>query len=293
MPDDDVLLGAPEGGQLEGQPTAPVAEPEPDEGVPADVEVRDGRVDASVIARVRKETRDKAERRIRDQEVEPLRRQAQDMEALKRQNEELLRLFQQQQQPTPAEPTSMEARISDEEAMAEARDLDLYDPQTHQPDVARAKRIIARRRQELEQVADMAARRHVAPVTQQTAAATSRQNFAQMALARDHEGRAWVDAKELAQVWAQLPTELTAVPEVAELVLDSVIGKGTRTRARGRVAAPGREPTFSEPAGGRGAGAFALGDVERKMARAAGITDKQYEETAKGFQPGGPNVIGE
>ena len=278
--------------------TPPVGEPPEaavvaDDAVPEGVEVKDGRVDASVLAQVRRETREKAERRVREQEVEPLKRQSEDIAELKRQNQELYDYLRAQQAgPAPA-PQPMDARISDEEALAEARDLELFDPQTQQPDIARAKRIIARRRLESEQTAAAVAQRFLAPVTQESLKQAAVQQFVITASLRDPDNKPLVDPEELAKVWAGVPAEVTAHPAGARTVLENVVGRAALARLQGRVASPEREPAFSEPAGGRPTAPFAMGEQEKKMARAAGLTDKQYMDGAKGFNPTGPNVIGE
>lgn len=280
---------------IESQPIQqePVVEdPEP-EGV---VEHQGRRmVDVSVLAAERRRVRDATERAIREREIAPLQQKAQDADRLRdalaqaqpyldhlRQHPELLQ---------PPKPTQLEEQIGDDEAAAEARDLELYDSRTGQPDLGRAKRIIARRRQETQTAAHQAAQAAVGPITSQTAQSASRDNFVTMATQRDVNNQPLVDPKTLAEMWASLPPELTAHREVGELVLNAAIGKSLR--AGRRVARPERDPLVSEAAGGRVGQSYQMDHMAKQIAKHAGISDKQFQESGKGYQPGMTNVLGD
>lgn len=275
-------------------------EPEPaqaaDDAEPESVVEHQGRrmVDVSVLAAERKRVREATERAIREKELTPLQQKAQEADQLRAALAEvrpILEAVKQHGLPKAPEPTPLEQQITDDEASAEARDLELYDARTGQPDVARARRIIARRRTDMQSAAQQAAQAAVGPITSQTAQQTSRHNFVQMATRRDAQNQPLVDPKVLAELWAQLPAELTAHPEVGELILDAAIGKSVRTT--GRVQRPAREPLISEPSGGRTGPAYQMNRLAQSIAREAGMTDKQFSEAAKAYQPGASNTLGD
>jgi len=177
--------------------------------------------------------------------------------------------------------------VSDEEAIAEARELELDDARTGQPDVERAKRIIARRRADVTSAAQQAAQAAVGPITSATAQDRSRQNFISMA----QQNRETVDPRALAEMWAQLPHELTAHPEVAELIRDAAIGKTIRTK--GHVPRAERAPVFTEPAGGRTGPTYEMDRMATSLAKNAGISQADFKKSASSYTPGASNVLGD
>lgn len=255
-------------------------------------------VDVSVLAAERKRIREATEKAVREslaREHEPIKQKADEAERLRQALSEaqpyvehLRRHPELLQAP---KPTPLEEQISDEEAIAEARDLELYNQQTGQPDVARAKRIIARRRQDAQAAAQQAAQAALGPITSQTAQQASRQNFVSMATRRDADNQPLVDAKTLAEFWAQLPPELTQHQEVGELILDAAIGKAYRTK--GRVQAPQRAPVVSEPAGGRSGPQYEMDRMAKNLAQHAGISNKTFSDSAKKYVPGEVNILGD
>lgn len=278
----------------------PVVEAEP-EADPADVIEHNGvkywkqGAAATIIAVERKRAREVTEKSLREKEIEPLMQKAAEADHLRQALaeaqpyvEHLRRHPELLQAP---KPTPLEEQISDEEAAAEARDLELYNQQTGQPDVARAKRIIARRRTETQAAAQQAAQAAIGPLTSQSAQQVSRQNFVSMATRRDAQNQPLVDAKVLAEFWAQLPPELTQHPEVGELILDAAIGKSYRTK--GRVQAPERPPVVSEPAGGRSGPRYEMDRMAKNLAQHAGMSDKAFTERAKTYVPGEVNILGD
>lgn len=295
MPDEDLSQAI----SLEDPPAPEPGEPgavavaEDDDAEPEGaVEVSPGRrmVDVSVVAAERKRAREAAMRQVREKELTPLQEKANRADALQealnaarpyvdlvKQHPELLR------QP---DPVPYEDQIGDDEAAQEARDLQLYDSQS-QLDLKTAKKIIARRRTEAYQVGQQAIQEAMAPLQQSTAEAASRNNFAQMAQMRDPNGNPLVDPRILAEEWVQLPVELTANPQAAEVVLERAIGKSHRRGTR--IAPAKREPMFSEAPGGRGAASVVLTDLDRKL----GLTEKDLKSAAGTFVPGGISQIGE
>lgn len=302
-PDAVSLEDAPAGAQIESQPIAqPTADatPEAEDAEPDGVvEVAPGKrmVDVSIVAAERRRARETAERR-KDQEYEPLKQAAAERDQLRAALAEVRPIIEQvRQRPEllqPPKPTPIEEQISDEDATQEARDLELY-RSDGQPDIVRAKRIIARRYKEASHAARQATEAVVGPITSHTAQQASRQNLERLALQRDPDGEPvlgrLVDPQTLAKLWAQLPPEMTQHPEVAEIVLDAAIGQSVRKG--GRVARPERGPVISEPAGGRGGPAWTPNDTAKKIAREAGLSDKDLAASAKTYVPGGINVIGD
>jgi hypothetical protein len=74
-------------------------------------------------------------------------------------------------------------------------------------------------------------------------------------------------------------------------VLNAAIGKSVRTT--GRVARPERAPVISEPAGGRSGPQWQMDRMAKQIAQHAGISDKAFTESAKGYQPGATNILGD
>ncbi len=130
----------------------------------------------------------------------------------------------------------------------------------------------------------------VAPVMRTTADAASKQNFVWAASQVDADGQALVDPQQLASVWATFPPELSANPEVAKVILKATLGEAVMTR-KPKARGLDREPSFSEPPGGRGQGAYTISNVEKKVAAASGINTADWEKRAKGYQPGQPNSL--
>jgi hypothetical protein len=283
---------------LESQPiTQPPAEPEGhEEPEPEGVVEHQGQrmVPVSVLAAERKRVRETTAAAVREKELTPLQAKAQEADRLRAALDEVRPIIDHVRQhglPAPPKPSTIEQQISEEEAAAEARDLELYDARTGQPDVARARRIIARRRQETQSAANQAAQAAIGPITSQTAQSASKQNFVNMAMQRDANDQPLVDAKVLAELWAALPAELTAHPEVGDLVLNAAIGKSIRTT--GRVARPERGPIVSEPSGGRAAPTWQMDRMAKNIAQQAGISEKAFSEAGKTYRPGDVNVIGD
>lgn len=280
--------------QQQAEPDAQQAAP--DDAEPEGVQEVAGQrmVPVSVLAAERKRAREAGANHVRQNELTPLQQAAQERDQLRAVLNELRPIVEDVRRhgiAKPPAPSRAEDSVSDEEAAAEARDLELYDAKTGQPDVARAKRIIARRRQDVTSAAQQAAQAAVGPITSQTAQSQSRQNFVQFATRRDGNDQPLVDPKELAQMWASLPPELTAHPEVGELLLDAAIGKTVRTK--GHVQRPERAPVHSEPSGGRSGPQFEMDRMAKSLAKNAGISDKDFTATAKTFQPGNTNVLGD
>ena len=252
-------------------------------------------VDVSVLAAERRRVREATERTFREKELGPLQAKAAEADQLRAALNELRPIVEQvRRNPDllkPPKPTTAEEQVTDDEAAAEARDLELYNAQTGQPDIGRAKRIIARRRQEAQSAAQQAAQAAIGPITSQGAQSASRQNFVSMATRRDAHDQPLVDPKALAEIWASLPAELTQHAEVGELLLDAAIGKTVRGGAR--VPRADRAPIVSEPAGGRNGPSYQMDRMAKQIANHAGMSEKAFTDAAKTFRPDTVNIIGD
>lgn len=287
MPLDDLQGAQP----LENAPVETPPVEEHDEGEPeGTVEVQGRRmVDVGVVAAERKRAREAAEKKIRESEVAPLKAQAdraaQLEQALNAAKPYVDFLQARPELMKPQAPTPEEDRISEDEAATFARDYELFAP-TGQPDIARAKKILARESRKTSEAARLAAQEAVAPVRQTAAEQASRANFAQMAQRVNEQGEPLVDPKVLAEEWVALAPELTADSRVAQVVLEKAIGKMILSGQRPQK--PQRAPVFTESPGGRQAGA-GLTDLDKKL----GFSEKELKTLTTGFVPGGVSVIGE
>jgi hypothetical protein len=192
----------------------------------------------------------------------------------------------------PPKPLPPEAEtVNDDEAERYARHYELYTKDGL--DIGRAKRIIADNRSEMKRVAKQAADEAVGPVQEQTAKSGAREQFVRVAMAVDGQGQRVLDddgVKILAQKFAQMPPQLASLPEVADLMLNAAIGETVRTGKK-RVAAPSKEPVFSESPGGQRGTGYTISNIEKKVADSRGISHGDWEKAAKTYQPGQPNRL--
>ena len=269
-------------------PPPPVSEPEPD-GV---IDVQGKKmvpVDALVAERERARTT--TEQRLH-KEYEGIKAKAAkadqleaDMQLLQPQIEHLRKHPELLQEP--ARPDVPD--VSDEDAEKHARRYGLYTPTGL--DLPLAKQMIADHRADTRRIATEAAHEAIQPYARTTATAQSRQNFAWAASQKTPDGRPVVDATQLATLWATFPPELTANPEVAKVVLRAALGESVLSNTR--PAAPDHEPLFTERPGGGKAGDYQISPLERRVAQIAGMTEKQYSDRAKTYQPDAVNVLGD
>ena len=274
-------------------PEASATEPEPQEpALEGVVEVQGQKlVPVSAVIAERDRARTSTEKRIRE-EYEPVKAKAAqadqlaaDLGVLQPYIDHLRRHPELMQQPAQPDVPS----VSDQDAEQFARQYELYTPTGL--DTGRAKKIIANQREDMAKVARSAAQEAVAPMIHGNATQQARQNFLWAASQRAADGTPLVDANELAQEWANMPPELAANPEVAQVLLDRVIGRALRSGKR--VTRPDSEPTFSEPAGGRGSGDYKISPMEQRMARATGVSEKDWAKSAKEYQPDSVNILGD
>lgn len=284
MPDEEIPQGT-----LESPPTNQPDDHEPEGTV--DVQGKKMVPVAALVAERERATK-KTEEKLRA-EFEPTRHKAAqadqlaaDLEAARpylehiQQHPEILQTQSQRQEP----------QISDDEAEKVARDYELYT--ANGLDLPRARRILAKQRTEITFAAQEAARQVIQPVLQGNATQAARQNFIWAATQKGPDGHPLVDPTLLANVWARVPPELAQHQEVARHLLQTAIGEAAMSGHR-RPAAPTHDPTFTEaPGGGRG-GHYQISDIERKVARTAGINEKDWTSRAQAYRPDAVNVLGD
>lgn len=270
----------------------PVADPEP-EGI-IEIPASEGKqkvVPVAVLTAERDRIR-KAEGEKHAKELEPLKAKAAvadqlaaDLQALQPQLEHLKR---HPELLKADEPPAVQA-VSDDEAESFAREYELYTATGL--NVPKAKQLIAKQRAEVARVARDAAAEAIKPLAASTALDRSKANFTAAYYAKDTTGRPLVDPQILAEQWRLVPAELSQNPEVAQLILDRAIGIAHRM-GKQQPAAQEPEPIFSEAPGGRGT-SYQMSDMERKVAAASGVGDKDWTKAAATYKPGQMNVIGD
>ena len=208
--------------------------------------------------------------------------------AERRHRQDLERELATTQTPPPPPATPEAAEVPDEDAERFARRYELYTAQGL--DLVRAKQMIADNRADMRRVAAEAVEQAITPVRADHAKQGAREQFLRVASRAVHEGNLdEAGVKTLVERWIQLPPELAADPDVADHVLESVIG--AVALARKPVAARQEPPVFSERSGGERPGPYTMSTLEKRVARGRGISDKDWETTAKTYQPGGPNPL--
>lgn len=275
----------------EAEPQIALTETEDDAEPEGVLQVGDKRlVDVSVVAAERKRARERAAADVREKELAPLQEKVKEIDSLKaavaelrpyadflKQNPHLL-----QQPPPPSE----EEQIPDEQAATYARRYELFDAQTGQPDIKRAKAIIADQRRESAEIAQQAAQQAIAPLQAQTAEQATRDNFLQAI--QFVQGDDIVTPELVAQQFAELGPNLTQHPQVARVALERAIGRAYLERRQGQRKAPARAPVLSEAPGGQAPQSVPFTERAKKM----GLSESDLKSAHKTFKPGDVSEIG-
>ncbi len=280
---------------LAGEP-APTEEPIADEDedvsdVPQ-IDLREGKfVPVSALVADRKHAKEAL--RAAKAEAETLRAKAQQADEMSRYVEdarpyiEALRtrpdLIRQvtMQPPAPVE----QPALSPEQAEGLARTLELYTPDGH-PDIKRAQTMGAF----IDQMASRKAQQAVAPVIETEAARESVSQF-QRVMGEKAPGGVVIDPKVAQEVWTMVPPQLSSQPAIAQVLRRVALAE---TILRGGKPAPqpvGRPPVQTEASGGRPPAGHPLSDIESRIARSRGMTDKQWQTARDTYRPGQPNVL--
>lgn len=183
-------------------------------------------------------------------------------------------------EPTPSVPAV------DPQTTRLARDLELY-TSDGQPDVKRAEAVLG----VIERVATAKAQATVAPVAETAHQQQSQLLYQRALVTKDREGRT-VDPQTLSEMWAMVPAEASASPEVARILWLAAAGRERLQPAGSPPSRPGA-PVERERAGGRDAGATSLSEFEQRILTARGISRKDYDAQTKDWTPGEPVILEE
>lgn len=192
----------------------------------------------------------------------------------------------QPQAPAPAGPPQVDPAL-----VELARTLELYDATTGQPDVARASVIRDMTRMEAAQIAQAT----MAPVQERTHEQQAAANLQAITATTDADGRPLEQAyvmQAVRQITDSLPKaealRVLADARVANLIRFTALGLQSAQKKSG-PAAPATPPLHIETAGG-GSG-YVMTEESRKLARAAGVPEKEWTERARAYRPGQSNVL--
>ena len=266
----------------------PAPDPEPEGAIEVDLGGQKQKVvPVGVVAAERKRARESTEQKF-TKEIEGLKAKAAESDQLKADLAQLQPYIEHLKThglPKKEEPPEI-AKVSDQEAEKYARDYELYTATGL--DMGKAKRIIANQREETRKIAAEAAQEAIKPLATSSATQQSRQNFVWAAQEAQKRG---VQPETVAQLWGALPPELTQHAEVAQLLLRASLGEAMFS---GKMTTPpAHEPVFSEPPGGARGQSYQISDVEKRMALTTGLTEKDWTDRAKGYQPDAENVLGD
>lgn len=141
-------------------------------------------------------------------------------------------------------------------------------------DVARGKRGLAL----LDRRSGRQTDERIRPLAGVTLGARANENIRAALSATDTEGNPWATRESIEEVVKQLPRELLADPQVADLILNNAIGIDRR---KGRTPKAPDEPLFLERQGGGGRQReTALTPFERRHLETSGISEKDYRASA-------------
>lgn len=196
-------------------------------------------------------------------------------------------LLQPQAPPAPVAPPDPS---TDPQLVSYAKRFDLYTGDG-KPDVERAKAILDDNRK----IAREEAQALVAPLEQQTYEQKAAANLTQVMAFKDGDGNVlqpvYIEeaVKSLAQGTdkAQL-VKMLADPRVAKVIGVTALGlQAMATKKPAAVAQPG-EALHVETAGGRGPD-YTMGDADKRVAKIARVSEKDWTAMNKNFNPNGPN----
>lgn len=176
--------------------------------------------------------------------------------------------------------------LSDTEAVEYAKDLDLYKPDGT-PDVDRAQRLAGRQAE----LASRSAQAAIAPFQANDAQRASHAMMQQISGYKDNNGHT-VDAGVLKEIWAGVPPELSAKPEVAAVLYQMALGQSIMQGKYGGLKSPGPGAVVpTESLGGGGKPRAEIDATGLKFARAADMKNADFQKTAERFQPGRVNAL--
>jgi hypothetical protein len=182
---------------------------------------------------------------------------------------------------------------NDPELVELARDLELYHPQTGQPDVTRAAKIRDMNRREAERIAQQA----IAPIQERTYEQQAAQNLHTVSNTFKNADGTTIDTEYMTAaikaITANLPKEeafrVLADPAVANVV--GLMAQGLQAQHKKAAPAPANlpAPLHVESAGGHSD--IQLSEGSRRLMRAVGRTESDWKDAAKRYVPGRSNVL--
>lgn len=176
--------------------------------------------------------------------------------------------------------------LSDAEAVEYAKDLDLYKPDGT-PDVDRAQRLAQRQ----EALASRSAQAAIAPFQANDAQRASATMKSQILAYKDSNGHT-VDAGILNDLWAGVPAELSAKPEVAGVLYQMALGATVAAGKYKGTQPPGPPPPLqTESLGNRGGAPKDLDVFGQKFAKAADIKPSEFAKASGRYVPGQTNSL--
>lgn len=176
--------------------------------------------------------------------------------------------------------------LSDSEAVEYAKDLDLYKPDGT-PDVDRAQRLAGRQAA----LAQRSAQDAIAPFQANDAQRASHTMKAQILAYKDGNGHT-VDAAILNDLWAGVPAELSAKPEVAGVLYQMALGATVAAGKYKGTQPPGPPPVVpTESLGNRGGAPKDLDVFGQKFAKAADIKPSEFAKASGRYVPGQTNSL--
>lgn len=175
--------------------------------------------------------------------------------------------------------------LTDQDAIEYAKDLDLFTPDG-QPDVARAQRLAARQ----EAIARGQAQQFVTPLVQHNAQTQSRTFLEQAAAFKDQKGNQ-VDRATLEKVWASVPPELSAQPNVAGVLWRVALAEQVLAGNYRGASPPPPPVTHSDALGGGGHAPASLTSMDHAFRSAADMSEKDFTATRERYQPGRVNSL--
>ena len=187
----------------------------------------------------------------------------------------------QQQRQAPPAPVGP---LTDADAIEYAKDLDLYKADGT-PDTARAQRLAARQ----EALAEKQAQRYVQPLQQASAQQQSAANLQVVSTWKDAAG-ATVDPAILKELWATMPAEMTAQPNIAAVMYRVAIGE-TVLRGKHKAPTPPPPPALHTESLGGAPAARELTAFERGFIESTQMKTKEYEDITARFKPGERNSL--
>jgi len=258
-------------------PEAPVPPDDPDEQIA--VEIQGGKhVPLAALRTVREELKTARERA---QEADQLRQQVAHLSGQLQGFQNVAEQLQQHR-PAPAGPQQADPRD-----VALAQKLDLYRPGDNGqavPDTERAASI----RGIIQEVAGQIADQRVLPMAQATARDRAVQNYNWALAQKDANGRT-VPKTVIDEMWAKMPIEATANPEIARTLWLTGLGM-TVANQQAQPAAPVAAPVHTESVGAPRA-RVAMSAIETKIAADRGIDAQKWGALTKDFQKGRTNVL--